>query len=404
MPSRTVSRKELAVPAAFDIHPPASDREKDAYAEILRACFCTPIEHARAGLERTEPDNVLLVCRGSDVLGGLMLLPTGHWLGGRCVPTLGVAAVGIAPEHRGCGAARALMGAALHTAVERSLPLSTLYPATHTLYRRCGYELAGHYFEVTIEPAGIPALARAATMQPIGAADEPGVEALYARAARRHAGWLERSPYFWKRIREPRDATPHARLVTNDGAPVGYCYYLLERKELHFQRMLVLDMLATTPEAASRLLAFLGDHRSLVNEVIWHGPASDPLLMLLPERSYRVRVAVDWMLRVTDVAAALRLRGYPRGVAAEIHFDIRDELFPANVGRWVLSVADGAAEVSCGGEGHVSCDVRALAALYTGYMTPAQLDLTGLLHGRPEHLSAIEAVFAGPPPCMLELF
>jgi len=390
--------------APFDIHPPTSDAEIDAYAEILRASFCTPIEQARMSIDRVGMRNILLVRRHKQVLGGLYLLPMGQWFGGRSVPTLGIAAVGIAPEHRGGGAARALMDRAVEEARQRGIPLSTLYPATHTLYRRSGYELAGSHHAIRIYPARVPVLDRHASMRPLAHPEASVVEDVYRRVACEQTGWLDRSAYMWRRIAEPLEVVPHAMLVLDGDAPVGYCYYLLERKDVHTQHMRIIDMSASTVSAARRLLTFFADHRSLTHEVTWHGPANDPMLMLLPERAYDIHVAVDWMLRLVNVPAALTLRGYAAGIEAELHWEITDALAAEPVSRYVLSVAGGVGQVSAGGEGRLACDVRGLAAMYTGFMSPAQLVRSGMLRGEPNDLATAAAVFAGGPPSMVDIF
>jgi predicted N-acetyltransferase YhbS len=57
-----------------------------------------------------------------------------YWLG-RPVPMAGIAAVKVAPEHRGRGIGRSLMTEVLHLIDQRGYALSTLYPATMPIYR-----------------------------------------------------------------------------------------------------------------------------------------------------------------------------------------------------------------------------------------------------------------------------
>jgi len=179
---------------------------------------------------------------------------------------------------------------------------------------------------------------------------------------------------------------------------------LLERKNAHTQYMRIVDMAAASESAARRLLTFFANHRSLTQEVMWHGPANDPMLMLLPERAYEVRVAVDWMLRLVDVPAALVQRGYSSAIEAELHWEITDALAPRPVARYVQRVAQGVCHVGTGGEGRLACDVRGLAALYTGFMSPAQLVRAGMLRGEPNDLAIAAALFAGGPPSMVDIF
>ena len=128
------------------------------------------------------------------------------------------------------------------------------------------------------------------------------------------------------------------------------------------------------------------------------------MLALLPDRRYELKLVDQWMVRLLDVPAALRARGYPRGLEAELHLEVKDDVLPENDGRLVLRVADGVGAVSAGGEGRLALDVRGLAALYTGHLSPDQLAATGLLSGTAEDRAAASPVFAGPAPWMPDFF
>jgi predicted acetyltransferase len=110
------------------------------------------------------------------------------------------------------------------------------------------------------------------------------------------------------------------------------------------------------------------------------------------------------MLRIVDVIGALSARGYPAGVSAELQLDVRDELLPWNNGRFVLTVADRRASVRSGGAGWVGLDVRDLAALYSGYLTPQELLAAGSLAGSEADLATAAQIFAGPRPWTPDMF
>ena len=73
-----------------------------------------------------------------------------QWWHGRPVPMAGVAGVQVAPEYRGQGVGRAVMTALAELMTERGYPLSVLYPATMTIYRSLGWEIAGHLHEAVL--------------------------------------------------------------------------------------------------------------------------------------------------------------------------------------------------------------------------------------------------------------
>ena len=98
------------------------------------------------------------------------------------------------------------------------------------------------------------------------------------------------------------------------------------------------------------------------------------------------------------------MRGYPAGLNAELHLDIRDDILPSNEGRLVLEIAGGRGEVRPGGEGRIRLDVRDLAALYSGFMSPAELRTLGTLDAPDADLALAGAVFASPRPWMADMF
>jgi predicted acetyltransferase len=111
----------------------------------------------------------------------------------------------------------------------------------------------------------------------------------------------------------------------------------------------------------------------------------------------------EWLLRLTDVPAALAQRGYPP-LDAELQLDVADESMPENSGHYVLRLSAGAPRVTSGGEGRIRLDVRALAAIFTGFCHPKEMQAAGLLHAEPDDLARVGAVFAGPAPFILDTF
>jgi predicted acetyltransferase len=149
---------------------------------------------------------------------------------------------------------------------------------------------------------------------------------------------------------------------------------------------------------------FITDHRSLADKVIWRSSALDPFLLLLPEQTPHLRSLKRWLLRVVDLPKALEKRGYPAGVEAELHLDVRDDLLLENNGQFVLSVSGGRGEVTRGGRGELQLNIRALAPLYTGLFTPDQLQLTGQIEATDSALSVATQLFSGSEPWMSDRF
>ncbi|MFY0580435.1 GNAT family N-acetyltransferase [Cystobacter fuscus] len=245
------------------------------------------------------------------------LIPMGQWWGGRRVSLGGVAGVGVAPACRGQGSGGRLMRQALRELRAEGHVLAGLYPSTQPLYRSVGFEQAGACFEHRLQLSGVDFQERTLALRPVDAADMPALHDVYLRHARKQMGWLDRGPYVWNRVRQPRGQNAYGYLVEGASGVEGYLF--LSRHNLsafgHKQELRLTDFVALTPAAGRRLLSFLGDHRSLAAEVIWQGGPVHPLLFLLREQSYPVKLGDYWMLRVLDVPGALQARGYPPGLS-----------------------------------------------------------------------------------------
>jgi predicted acetyltransferase len=215
------------------------------------------------------------------------------------------------------------------------------------------------------------------------------------------SGHIDRHDFTWKMLHHNEKRPRHRYVVMRGGQAEGYlAFWQSERGE----PLVVADVCAITPEAGRRIWSLLADHRSMVETVKWSGARNDSLMLLLPEQKHTVDWALDLMLRLVDVPAALAARGYPLGANAALHLDVRDDLLPWNNGRFVLEIADGRGEVRAGGESRVRVDIRGLAALYSGYLTPCELRMAGALEGPEEDLIAAGLAFAGPRPWTPDMF
>ncbi len=156
--------------------------------------------------------------------------PYRQWFAGRDLPMSGIASVTVAPEARGLGVARAMLGAAIHRSYQDGAAVSVLYPSMPPVYRALGWETAGVLAKVDL-PTSALTRARAAdvldaaekepvTVRPAGGDDLDAIAALYTAAASPAVGPLTRTgPLF-----DP------AKVLTLDGvllaeragAPVGY--------------------------------------------------------------------------------------------------------------------------------------------------------------------------------------
>jgi len=389
----------------FDIRPPGDDAELAAFAAILAQSLQFPDLEQYDWAGRFGVDQIRLARVGGAVAGGLAIIRMGQWFGGRSVPMVGVSAVGVAPEHRATGVASALMRSIVCEIAEEGGTLSGLYPATQPVYQRAGYERAGARVSYRILTASIDIRDRGLDVRPIAEDDHESIHDLYRTRARRTSGNIDRAEWNWRRVFEPRGQKAFGYVVGGDDGDQGYITFTQQKDDSQvYYDLHMTDFVAITPAAGRRLWTFLADHRSVGLRAIWHGSPSDPIRFLPAEQTVEVIDQFDWMTRVIDVRRALEARGYPPGVTGEVHFEVVDEVLAANEGRFVLTVEGGCGAVRLGGDGRVRAHVRGLAAMYTGFNSPSELLVSGLVDGDEKDLALAGAVFSGPAPWMPEVY
>ena len=191
--------------------------------QILTQCFNSSIEDWQNYTQQLGIENLRILNQGTQPVGGLAVYPMGQWFGGQRVPIRGLAAVGIAPECRGTGAAAALLTQMLEELQGQGIPLATLYASTVRLYRRVGFELAGtrcrfrvptqtlvaddgHWRNLSTghKPVGDH---RTLPMTAIESCIQPLIADLYHQQALRTNGHLDRHPALWEQLFDATKAT-----------------------------------------------------------------------------------------------------------------------------------------------------------------------------------------------------
>ncbi len=377
-------------------------RDLDALASIVGWAFGFPAPDAKLWVERAGVEHARVARRGGHVLGGLIEIPMGQFFGGRSVSNVGLAGVAVAPEARGGRVALELVLSSLRAARAAGTAVSTLYPATLTLYRAAGYELAGSRFRSTLAAKKLPRERTTLAISPVSPGDLHEVETLYRRVSSRRNGYLDRGDYVWRRVREARNSEVRGFVVRGEGGLEGYAY-LGQRGPDDRRELVVTDLVAVTPAALRRLFRLVADHQSTLGAAIFHGTPADPLLFALPEAAGEVTLAEHWMLRVVHAERALVDRGYP-ALDMSVDFELADEHLPENAGRFRLEIAKGRPHFTPGGTGAVRLSERGLAALYTGFQPASELARAGLLEANEASLAALNELFSGPSPAMADYF
>jgi predicted acetyltransferase len=229
--------------------------------------------------------------------------------------------------------------------------------------------------------------------------------ALYLRLAPARAGHLDRTEFAWARLDQAAGAAVQHAWVVTRGDEIRGCARWHQTPAPskgtsggHYYDLEVVDLVAADAAAVRRILTLFADHGALAGAVRWASGPDDPFLLALPDRAFTLALTDAFLVRVLDLPAAARARGWPVGVAGELHLELVDADVPAHAGRWTLRVADGAATVERGGAGRLRLGVRGLAPLFTGYLTPHALAAAGWIDAPTADLERAAALFAGPLP------
>jgi len=383
---------EYGEPATADIAARFLDMASEAFMGDWRAEF-----------DRSHWRRIRTLTIGGEVASGVILHPLGQWFGGRRVGSYALAAAVTASQYRRRKIGRALMLYLFREAAENCVPLSVLYTTAPEYYRQLGYEAAGQRCIFNADMHELADKPQDAHISPISSKEDGVVYRVYQEFAACRSGCLDRDGFFWRRILGSGDDVRRYLygIEFGDGCE-GYICFARRREE---SVLLVRDVVCLTQRAARAALAFLSKYSSAARSVLFSDGPRGPLHQLMSANCLRPRLrsCEQWMLRITDVSAALLERGYPN-IDLELHLAIDDPSFPENIGRYILSLSGGKPSVSSGGSGSVKLDVRALAAIYTGHCHPREMQDAGLLGGPQAEIDRLGVAFAGPRPFMLDSF
>jgi predicted acetyltransferase len=268
--------------------------------------------------------------------------------GGTVVPAGGVTAVGVLPTHRRRGILTSLMRPLLADARDRGEPLSILYSSESSIYGRFGFGHATTHLDLEIAArrtcfAAPPKLPGAITMLDKNQAGEI-LPTVYERARQLQPGAIDRSPSWWENYlsdpevwRDGASARFYVVYESAPGKPDGYVCYRVKDTWKHGapqHLLIVAELMPVTEDAYAALWQFcLGV--DLVETVTAHNrPIDEPLpWMLKDSRQVRVTEVCDMIwARLLDIPAALGARRY--AVSRSVVFDVIDDFFPENTGRY----------------------------------------------------------------------
>ncbi len=379
-------------------------------AELVSQAFGSSVADSLTWVRSQGMTDLRVMRVGGEIGAALRSIPMGQFFGGRSVSMAGIAGVAVGPECRGRGLAREMMRSVVREMHDAGVCLSTLFASTQPLYRQVGYEQAGALCRVTIQMsqlATISGLERGGDWRRIMPEQVATIAPCYTSMATGIDGMLDRGDYIWDRVWKWRDRQREVYGAFDEQGRVEAVVAVGQSQKSDQRMQLALsDLSFTSVSALRRAAAFIHDFASMADDVTITCGTHHPLLSLLAQQRFEFKIYEYWMTRVLRVNDALAARGYAPSINAELHLDIADDLIPENRGRRVLRVRDGVGEVSDGGRGDLRLDVRALAPLFSGLSSAAELRVLGELSGGDEAVARATGVFSGSSgtPCMTDPF
>jgi len=379
--------------------------------DVFARSFNFPAEDYERWLAQSDPARVLACFDGRRAVAASKILSFGQWFNGRRVPVAGYSPVAVAPEHRGRGLGRAVTAGQFADLRARREVVAALFPSSVALYRSVGFELAGGFVDRTVPASHLRSIVGGHDIEVrVGQpADIERVRRCYDRIAPSRHGYLDRADEMWARRLPPDLAGLHLYVV--DASPVGelagyVIYRHVKGRDPYDYGIRVVELLADDPGTSAALWRVVASSSTQAPDVSMTGPPEDPLLLQLPAADpTAVRGEVRWMIRLVDAAAAVAARRYRPSTEARVELEIVDADAAWNAGRWVLEVADGHGQLTPGGGGAVEATIGGLSSLWVGYASARTLEATGHLRSfDPGALDALDDVFAGPAPAVLDYY
>src|SRR6266480_901037 len=344
-------------------------------------------ERMQRFLDQITAERMHAAWSDSSIVGGAGAFKFDLSVPGGDLPTAGVSVVGVYPTHRRRGVLRSLMRAQLDDAHERGEPLAALWASEETIYGRFGYGLASFAREIKLEHEYT---SFAQEFQPEGTIrflepDEArdALPPVYERVRQLWPGMFSRDDLWWenREIKDPeerREGAGPKRWVAyeRDGSIDGYASY---RHKFGFEHgsstaeVRVLEALGTTAEALRDLWGYLLaiDWVATIQADVL--PFDHPLFFLLASpRRMRFRLTDALWVRLVDVGAALSGRRYSDD--GPIVFEVADEFWPWNEGRWKL---EGGNATRTEDEPDLRLPVQSLGSAFLGGIRFASLARAG---------------------------
>ncbi|ANM04641.1 SCP2 sterol-binding domain-containing protein [Rhizobium phaseoli] len=372
----------------------AAKTDLSLIVDAYRLAFAFDEERTRRYVEMTGLEHFRILDQDGKSAAVWAVVPCGHWFGGRVVPAASIAHVAIQPEFRGGGLAAEILHLSCEEARGDGAIVASLFASTRPVYRRAGFNLAGHEMIYEAETSELYKLRQELRSRRLPLEDARDVlEPIYRAACLGQSGLLDRHDAHWNVHFNTAKSVPSVFVLGDDE---GYAVLDTSKPGL----IEIRDWAAINGAAARQILKLVGTFSTVFERVRWHGAPQDALVFAMPDKGWRLVHQEEFLVRVLDPASALVGRGYASSDA---------ELTLALDGGSPLRIsirrgrADFAPGAACGGN-VLSVQASHFASLYSGFRSASFLHRAGVVDGDPETVRLADNVFAGPSPWVAEHF
>ncbi len=329
------------------------------------------------------------------MVGACRLLRYEQWIGGACLPIMGLSAVAISPSARRSGLAADLVAAGLRQSRQRGDVASLLYPFRTSFYRRLGYGMAGEALQYVIPTAAFSDHpARHRVQVALTDEDRQAAAAVYDRWAPTRNGQFVRQPFAWRPVWE--NGTRYAAIYRDEtGAPRGYLAFRYERDTGDGRSAVdVEEAVWLTGDARLGLYGWLSSLADQWDLVVYRAHPGERFEEFVRELRHRVLPGTNrwhyWfpaavkmmgpMFRLVDLPGAWALRRTNPGDPLTVKLHVKDDIIGRGVIEMTIALADGRVEVGASrtrADLSIEIDVETLSRLYIGSLDLASAVTVG---------------------------
>lgn len=385
----------------------------DEFESVLRTTFAAFGEEMKADeVERERRlmplDRLLVAWDDGRPVGVTASYPFELTLPGGSAPAAGVSWVGVLPSHRRRGVLRELILRQLDDVHSRGEPFAILWASESPIYGRFGYGIAVPQTSIDAERSAFALRddpGRRGSVRLV-TADEAAelFPPIYESRRLERPGLLSRTDDWWRNtlLADPehwRDGSgpKFFAVLEIDDEPVGYALYRITSKwEEGTPRgdLRIGEAFASSPAAVAELWRFLFGIDLVARVKYGRADPGWPLfLMVTDPRRLHLTISEGLWLRLVDLEAALRARGFVAGETAVL--EVEDDVFPRNTGRFAVGAEPGPTDE----EADVALHVSDLSSAYLGAFSFERLAAAGRARElRPGGLARATALFATPIP------